>query len=325
MVRGEPHAPVVPRRLGVPLVEEIQVVDADRAREAEPDRGIAPELERGRRVEHVRDVDLAVLQHRGPRGGVRDRLEHQPLHRWHLAPVTFEGFHHQLHAGRVAHELVGPEPDGLFLEALVADLLDVLPGHDPARAGRQRSVERHEVGERLVEMEAHARGADHLDLPHPVLEDLADLGPLEAELHVVGGEGVAVVELQALAQLELVDTLIRAHRPRLRQARRHEIARHRLHQRVVQGVEHPERREEARGDLARIEPGRRQGHVQRPAHLAFRLRRRRPGLSPGVGHEGGHDHDGDHEALHASLSYRCSRVRGARPTAGSPCLRLRTW
>jgi len=24
-------------------------------------------------------------------------------------------------------------------------------------------------------MEAHARGADHLDLPHPVLEDLATL------------------------------------------------------------------------------------------------------------------------------------------------------
>ena len=78
------------------------------------------------------------------------------------------------------------------------------------------------------------------------------------------------MELEALAQLEFVDPLVRALRPRLGEARRHEVARHRLHQRVVQGVQDPERGE-ARA-LAGVEPGRRQRHVQRPAHLAFRLR-----------------------------------------------------
>ena len=67
--------------------------------------------------------------------------------------------------------------------------------------------------------------------------------------------GIAVVELHALPQLELVDALVRAHRPRLGQAGRHEVAGHGLDERVVQRIEHPERRDDT-GDLARIEPGR---------------------------------------------------------------------
>ena len=51
-------------RLRIPLVEEVQVVHADRAREAEPEIGVALQLLRGRRVEQVGDVDLAALQHR---------------------------------------------------------------------------------------------------------------------------------------------------------------------------------------------------------------------------------------------------------------------
>ena len=124
-------------------------------------------------------------------------------------------------------------------------------------------------------MKAHAEGADDLDVAHAVLEHLADLGPLEAELHVVRRERITVVELQSLAQLEVVDALVRAHRPRLREARRHEVAGHRLHERVVHRVEHPERCQEAAGDLARIEPRRRQRHVERPAHLTLRLGRPR--------------------------------------------------
>ena len=112
------------------------------------------------------------------------------------------------------------------------------------------------------------------------------LRALEAELHVLGGERVAVVELQPLAQLELVGLLIRAHRPGFGEARRQVVARHRLHQRVVQRVQHPERREHA-DDLGRIEPGRRERHVERPAHLAFRLGLRRAG----TGHRQGAQQD----------------------------------
>ena len=158
----------------------------------------------------------------------------------------------------------------MLLEAVIAHPLDVLLRHDPARAADQRPVEGHEVGPRLVQVEAHPVGIDDRHLPDLVVEDLRSLGPLEAEPHVLGGERVAVVELQALAELELVDALIRAHRPRLGEAGRHQVAGHGFDERVVDGIEHPERGE-AR-ELSRIEPHGRQRHVQRPAHLPFRLR-----------------------------------------------------
>ena len=88
-------------------------------------------------------------------------------------------------------------------------------------------------GHGLAQLEAHAVRIDDHDVPHLVVEHLRPLGALEAELHVLGGEGVTVVELEALAQLELVDQLIRAHRPRLGEARRHQIAGHRFDERVV--------------------------------------------------------------------------------------------
>src|SRR5207249_7808436 len=100
----------------------------------------------------------------------------------HLAPVALERFQDQLDPGRMAHELVGPEPDGMLLESLVADLLDILPRHDPAGAGQDRAVVRHEVGERLAQVEAQPRRPDDLDVAHAVLEDLAGLRALEAEL-----------------------------------------------------------------------------------------------------------------------------------------------
>src|SRR5215467_783824 len=82
--------------------------------------------------------------------------------------------------------------------------------------------------------------------------------------------GSAVVELEPLAQLELIGPLIRTERPRLGQARRHDVAGHRLDQGIVERVLDPERRDKAQ-HLARIEPGRRHRHVERPAHLALGL------------------------------------------------------
>ena len=52
-----------------------------------------------------------------------------------LAPVLVERLEDQLHARRERDELVGSGADRRLLEALVADLLDVLLGHDPAGAG----------------------------------------------------------------------------------------------------------------------------------------------------------------------------------------------
>jgi hypothetical protein len=185
----------------------------------------------------------------------------------------------------------------VLLETVVADLLDVLLGDDPARPGGHRAVERHEVGEGLVQQEAHPGRTDDLDVADAVFQNLADLRPLEAELHVVGGERIAVVELQAFAQLELVGLAVGARRPRLGQARRHEVTRHRLHQGVVQRVEDPERGEEAAGDLSRVEPRGRQRHVQCVAHLAFGLRGWR-GLGLGSGDEAHGEQRGNQERFH---------------------------
>jgi hypothetical protein len=120
-------------------------------------------------------------------------------------------------------------------------------------------------------MESYAVGIDDLHVADLLLEDPGALGAIEAELHVLGGEWIAVVELEALAQLELVDPLIGAERPRLGQARRHDVAGHGLHERVVERILDPERGDEPQ-HLSRIEPGRGDRHVERPAHLALGLR-----------------------------------------------------
>ena len=135
----------------------------------------AAHLLRLRHVEDVRNVDLAAFQHRRARGGLRHALEDQPLHRRHLAPVALVGLHDQLDARRVAHELVGAEADRMLLEALVSDLLDIFLRHDQPAPLRERAVEGHEVGPRLVEMEAHAMGVDDLDLLDLVVQDLRAL------------------------------------------------------------------------------------------------------------------------------------------------------
>jgi hypothetical protein len=138
-------------------------------------------------------------------------------------------------------------------------------------------------------VEADTVAVDDADLADLLLEDLGALGPVEAELHILGGERIAVVEPEPLAQLELVGLLIGADRPGLGQAGREMVAGHRLHQRVVQRVHHPERREHA-DDLGGIEPLGRECHVERPAHLALR-----PGL--GRGRRRRHrDRRGQHES-----------------------------
>src|SRR4029450_6672433 len=82
---------------------------------------------------------------RGARTGVvvRDRLQDEPLHVRQLSPVLIEGLEDELDTRAERDEPVGTGADRSLLEALVTDLLDVFPGHDPAGAGGG-GVERHE-------------------------------------------------------------------------------------------------------------------------------------------------------------------------------------
>src|SRR5207302_4581625 len=116
-----------------------------------------------------------------------------------------------------------------LLEGVLADALDVLLRDDPARAGAERAVERGKVRRRLLEDEADFRRADDDDLLDGRLQQLrrAAAEALERKLHVLRGDGIAVVELRALAQRELRGESVARHRPGLGEARRGRRAGHR--------------------------------------------------------------------------------------------------
>src|SRR6059036_3087754 len=199
-VDGQAHSPVVPRRLRVPLIDEDEPEGGGRVVGLEREPGRPLELLGQGAADRVDDVGLAALEHRQARRLVRHRLEDQAFHARGLAPVLLVGFEHQLHAGREGDEPVRASPHRGLLEAVVADFLDVLLGHDPAGPGRWGPVEAHAVGPRLLETDAHALGVDHLDGGDALPEGGGGRAAvaLEGELDVLGGHGVAGVEPDAL-------------------------------------------------------------------------------------------------------------------------------
>ena len=308
MVGRQAHAPVVPRRARVPLVGEDQPVGGHERSRPQGEPGRAPHLLAELAVDRVGDVRLTALEHGQARHRVRDRLEDEALHARRLAPVPLERLEHQLDARRERDEPVRAGPDRRLLEAVLAHLLDVLPGDDPRGARRRRAVEGHEVRPRLLETEPDAPGIRSLDRGDLLLEHLRrDAAvPLERELDVVGRDGLAVVERRPSAQHELVDEPVGRRAPRLGQAGRHGLLGHRLHEGVVERVEDHEGRDEARR-LGGLEEGRRQAEVKRPGHLPCRRFR-------GEDRRGSDRHQGEDESRNqarASARHReASLARG---------------
>src|SRR5215471_11056285 len=83
----------------------------------------------------------------------------------------------------------------------------------------------------------------------------ADAPLYRSNVNFTSSAVTAVVELRVLAQDELVGEPVLGRRPRLGQARRADVARHRLHERVVQRVEHHEGCDQRFG-VAGVEPAR---------------------------------------------------------------------
>src|SRR5206468_10265016 len=121
-------------------------------------------------------------------------------------------------------------------EALVADLREISLGYDEPRRRRAGPVEGHEVRPGRFQPKAHREGIDDLHMLDTRLQLLGarPLVPLEAELHVLGGDGLTVVELEPTAQPELVHESVRALRPRLCQAVADLLARQRADQPIVE-------------------------------------------------------------------------------------------
>ena len=94
-------------------------------------------------------------------------------------------------------------------------------------------------------METHQRGIDDLDRLEFVLEETGTdpVVALQAELDILSGERVAVVEGHALAQLELIREPVCALTPGCGEAGGLRLARHGLHQGIVQGIEKQKRRD----------------------------------------------------------------------------------
>ena len=224
----------------------------------------------------------------------------------HSAPVRLEGLQYQLDAGRERHEPVRAGAHRRLLVALVADLFDVLLGHDPAGAGRVR-VEGEKVGPGLLQAETHPAGIGRLDRGDAFLERLGGGAPvaLEGELDVLGRDGLAVVELHPFSKNEVVREAVLRCRPRLGGARRLRVAGHWLQHGVVERVQEHVRRDDA-GRLGRIEPGGRDRHVNSPRHLARR--------SLGRGPSGCHRDESCEQEDESKARARGSQVTG-RPSS----------
>jgi len=125
------------------------------------------------------------------------------------------------------------------------------------------SVEGHEVRPRLVQ---HEPDAMRIDDDH-FLTCPEQLGALRggAELDVLGGERVAVVELQAWRSLNSY-VRDRGSPSTIPRDSASDIAGHRLHERVVHGVEDQNGVSTPMTSADRTT--RRERHVERPAHLA---------------------------------------------------------
>ena len=269
---GLAHPHVVPRRLVVPLVGEIEAERALHHRRLQREAGYRAQLLGQLAAHRIGDVDLAPPKCCKARALVRDHLEDEALDRRLLAPILVERLEHELHPGGERDELVGTGADRRLLETVVADLLDVALGHDPARPGR-RCVEGQEIRPWRLQAEADVPGIgrfDRLDTRlQQVVRDAAIA--LERKLDVGRGHRIAVVEAGAFAQHEIVVSPVLGSGEGLGKARRQRLAGHRFHHRIVQGIEHHERRDDA-GRLGRLEPRGRERDMDAPGQPVGRSR-----------------------------------------------------
>ena len=245
----------------------------------------APQLLGERAAHGVHDVDFTALEGDQPRGLVGDHLEDEPLDGWFLAPIAVERLHDELHPGSERCEPVRSGADRRLFEAFVADLLDVLLGNNPARAGRRR-VKVDEVGPGLLQPEPNAPSVHHFHGADALLQRLGGRAaiPLERKLHVFRGDGLAVVKAYALAQDEVVCEVILRYSPGFGEAWCERLIRHGFYDRVVDRVVNHVRRSRPRG-FRRVEPRRRQRDVHTPRDL----------IALGVTDRGRSNHEQDQE------------------------------
>ena len=221
-------------------------------------------------ADRIDDVDFAAFQSSQPRALVRNHLEHQPLHIGRLAPILVEGLQYQLDPRIERDEFVGPGTDRRFFEPIVADFFDIFLGHDPAGGGGA-GIEGQKIRPRPFELEANVPGVGDFHRGDPLHHQIVRGAAIafERKFHVLRSHRVAIVKQRALAQREIIGKAVFRCGPRLGKARRRRLAWHQFHHRIVQRIEHHERRDDPR-HVGRIEPHRGERHVHPPRQLAVR-------------------------------------------------------
>ena len=176
--------------------------------------------------------------------------------------------------GFVLTNLYGPAPIGCFLNPSSPTSVMYFFGTTSPAPLAGVPIECHEIGPRLVQVKPHGARIDDFDLLD-MLVQLARrraLVAVEAELDVLRGHRVAVVEFHVRPQLEFVGQPVLALAPGFGEARTHLVSRIGTHQRVMDRVQHAERRDLRRRG-GRVEPARRDRHVPRHHDLSGRLLR----------------------------------------------------
>ena len=150
--------------------------------------------------------------------------------------------------GLMAHKAIRPQADGLFLELVAADFLRIVLRHNPARSGGRGGVEGQKIRPGLMQPEADVVRIDDLD-GLDLLFQFRSPGPfvaLKAELHVLSGKGIAVVELHPLPQLKVVRQAVLRSRSTWWRGRGTWVVGHGFHQGIVHGVQKHIGRDDAR-------------------------------------------------------------------------------
>src|ERR1700730_8510666 len=134
-VRRQANPRIVPRGFCVPLIREIEPEGGGRTDRLERQARSTLELLGKLAADRIDDVDLSPYQRGQTRRFVRYHPEHQPSDTRGLAPILVEGLENELDPWRERNKLVGPCTNRCLFEPVVADLLDVLLGYNPAGPG----------------------------------------------------------------------------------------------------------------------------------------------------------------------------------------------
>ena len=315
-----PHARVVERRLLRVHPEEL---DAPRGLGGHHEVLALGEALQVARGDRVGPVALAALHQDLLRRRLRHQLEDHPVQVLGrpAAPVAVEAVHHDLLADLELPEPERPGPCLVLGEPGLGEVVTLLVLLH--RLGADDEDDRQAQEERRVgpgEHQLHGHRVDDADLLHRIEGPRAAepdlLHPLQRELHVLGAEGGAVVELHVLAQGERVRQPVGRDLPALGQDS-FEVGR-------VGGAELvvDQRLVHASVDLPRgvVRP---HGRIDVPGLVAGQdqehavLGRRRPGC--GQEPRGRAQEDDQHRATHPShqrppLRFVCDRP--GRPRAG---------